>query len=33
MSFETKARIELVSVIIGILVLFSLPIFLMGVGV
>jgi hypothetical protein len=32
MTFETKARIELVSVIIGILVLFSLPIFLMGSG-
>lgn len=32
MSFETKARIELVSVIIGILLLFSLPIFLMGSG-
>jgi hypothetical protein len=32
MSFEAKARIELVSVIIGILVLFSLPIFLMGSG-
>jgi hypothetical protein len=33
MSFETKARIELVSVIIGILVIFSLPIFLMGAGI
>ena len=32
MTFETRARIELVSVIIGILVLFSLPIFLMGSG-
>ena len=32
MTFETKARIELVSVIVGILILFSLPIFLMGSG-
>ena len=33
MTFETKARIELVSVIIGILVLFSLPVILMVVGI
>jgi hypothetical protein len=33
MSFETKARIELISVIIGILVLFSLPVILMGMGI
>jgi len=33
MSFETKARIELVSVIIGILVLFSLPVILMSAGI
>jgi hypothetical protein len=33
MSFETKARIELVSVILGILVLFSLPVILIGMGV
>jgi len=33
MSFETKARIELVTVIIGVIVLFTLPIALMGVGI
>ena len=33
MSFETKARIEMVCVIIGIIALFSLPIILMGVGI
>lgn len=33
MSYETKARIELVSVILGIIVLFTLPIVLMGVGI
>ena len=33
MTFETKARIEYVSVVIGMLVLFSLPIILMGVGI
>lgn len=33
MSFETKARIELVGVILGVIVLFSLPVILMGVGV
>jgi len=33
MSFETKARIELVSVIIGFVVLFSLPVILMGAGI
>jgi len=30
MTFETKARIEMACVIIGIIALFSLPIFLMG---
>ena len=33
MSFETKARIEFVAVILGVIVLFSLPVILMGVGV
>jgi hypothetical protein len=33
MSFETKARIELFTVIIGVVVLFSLPVILMGVGI
>ena len=32
MDFETKRRIELVSVIVGGLVLFSLPIILMAVA-
>ena len=32
MSFETKARIELVCVIFFMLALFTLPIVLMGVG-
>lgn len=33
MTFETKSRIEFISVVIGFLVLFSLPVILMGVGV
>lgn len=33
MSFETKANITLAIVVIGSLALFSLPIFLMGVGI
>lgn len=33
MSFETRARIEFAAVVIGVLVLFSLPVILMGVGV
>ena len=33
MTFETKSRIELISVVIGALVLFSLPVILMGVGI
>ena len=32
MDFETKCRIELVSVIVGGLILFSLPIILMAVA-
>ncbi len=32
MDFETKRRIELVAIIIGGLILFSLPIILMGVA-
>ena len=33
MSFETKANVTFAFVVIGALTLFSLPIFLMGVGV
>ena len=33
MTFETKARIELFTVIIGVVALFSLPVILMGVGI
>jgi hypothetical protein len=33
MSFETKARIELISIIIGALFLFCLPVIIMGVGI
>ena len=33
MTFETKARIEYVTVVISMLVLFSLPIILMGLGI
>lgn len=33
MTFETKSRVEIISVIIGVLVLFSLPVILMGVGI
>ena len=33
MTFETKSRIEYISVVVGILVLFSLPIILMGMGI
>jgi len=33
MTFETKARIEYVTVVICMLVLFSLPIILMGLGI
>lgn len=33
MSFETKARIELVSMVICMVILFTLPIVLMGVGI
>ena len=30
MSFETKARLELAAVVIGSIILFSLPVFLMA---
>ena len=33
MTFETKSRIEFAAVVIGVLILFSLPVILMGVGV
>lgn len=33
MTFETKSKIEFISVIIGVLVLFSLPVILMGAGI
>ena len=33
MTFETKSRIEFAAVIICVIVLFSLPVILMGVGV
>ena len=33
MSFETKAKIELVSMVICMVILFTLPIVLMGVGI
>lgn len=33
MTFETKSKIEFIAVVIGVLVLFSLPVILMGVGV
>ena len=33
MTFETKANIKFAFVVIGALALFSLPIFLMGMGV
>jgi len=33
MTFETKALIEIISVIIGVFVLFSLPIIMMGIGI
>ena len=32
MTFETKRKIEIVSVIIGVIVLFSMPILVMGAG-
>lgn len=32
MTFETKRKIEIAAVIIGIVVLFSMPILVMGAG-
>jgi len=32
MSFETKSKIEFVAVIIGIIVLFSMPVLVMAAG-
>ena len=32
MTFETKRKIEIASVIIGVIVLFSMPILVMGAG-
>jgi len=32
MSFETKSKIEFVAVVIGIIVLFSMPVLVMAAG-